>query len=192
MDKPETGGGLMWPPMLAFLLAACGTGEASLMQAPSHHAGGQLRVVTESSERKVRDCGNHDEMSLAVFDGSRRIFTHDYCSAYGLGTSRLVTDTRGKHYILLEHYQGRGTRASSGYLTIYGFAGDLDERARFLIRQPVDIDADLALEYGVHTPPGGGIIVSGPWTLFGELHIVAEAPDRSRTLVALDTASDAR
>ena len=192
MAKPETDGGFLWPPMLAFLLAACGTGEASSTQADSEQDGGQLRAVVALSDHKLRDCLFTDTLQLSVFDGSRRVLRHVYCSAYGGGSARIVTDTRGKHYILLKHSQDRGTHATSGYLTIYTLADGLDVRARLLISDPVGMDARSVYAYRVNTPQGGGMIVSGTWTLDRELRDGERAPERSRTVIALDTASEAR
>lgn len=196
-------GARFWPAVLVLLLAADGAGlarpagagaqrsrEASSRQASAGPERTPLRVTLGRASDD--HCGSLETQRLIVAQGNREIATHDYCSAYNRGGVSMVTDVRGAHYILLTYGEGHGTHAVSDWLTIFRLNGeDLQERANLLIREPIGIVADHMFNYRTRTPPGGGLIVSGAWIIddpYPNDHEY-EAPERSRTAIALDTAS---
>ena len=127
-------------------------------------------------------------MRLSILNQNRVIYRYNYCSEYGLGRARMVTDTRGRHYVLLEHAEGRGTRATTTYLTIYRFTDDLDERVRIPLEVPVGVQANSSYTYRLETPAGGGLILRGPWHLTGDLVPGEQASPSGRTALEIDTA----
>ena len=155
-----------------------------------------LRVDVLSILEGVPDtCGGGDAMRLVVFDGDRETATHSYCSAYSFGGARLISDARGNHFVLLEHGEGRGTRATNMYLTVFELNEILNERARLLIEEPAGIAADSIYQYRVESPPGGGIILTGAWTLnTADLspYEAGFASHRSRQILEIDTSFESR
>ncbi len=131
--------------------------------------------------------------TLAVFQGAREIDSHTYCSAYNRGGASLVTDARGGHYVLLVYGEGHGTNVTSDWLKVFRLTeGHLRERANVQVREPVGVMADHVLDYRPDTPRGGGLVLSGTWTVDdggsdAEFHL----PERSRTVIELDTATEA-
>jgi hypothetical protein len=151
---------------------------------------GPFRAIVQPRDEESEECGI-DGMRLLVLEGTRALTFLDYCSAYVLGSARAVIDRRGRRYVLLERYEGRGTRATSGFLTVYEFNGQrdgyLNERATLLKDEPTGWEATSMFHYQVETPTGGGIVIHGAWTVDGEMRGWGRPPDRSRTLLALDT-----
>jgi hypothetical protein len=111
-----------------------------------------------------------------------------------LGSARLVTDARGKHFVLLEHGEGRGSHATRMYLTVFELTayedrGYLEERVRLLIEQPLGIHSDSIYEYRVVTPEIGGMALHGNWTMDTSVMEPWEreiAPLRNRTVLEID------
>lgn len=94
---------------------------------------------------------------MSVFKGSRVVAVHRYCSAYGAGSARVVTDALGEEYVFLRHSIGHGTHASVDYVTIYRFNGRLVKLGRLLIRYPLGSFADANYDYAIRKPPRGGL-----------------------------------
>jgi hypothetical protein len=150
---------------------------------------GPLTVTVREEPRDPLDCGfSGDALVLAVSHERRLVDSVSFCSAYGISRARHLTDQRGDHFILLEHGEGHGTGATSYYLTVYRLAGvSLDERARWLSEQSAGPSGASIYSYRVETPPGGGIIITGRWTLNGQNRADDPALSRQRTVVAIDT-----
>jgi hypothetical protein len=208
MDRPmETkplGGWALFPLLSALSLAACGTGEASSAPGSTHSNRVQTQIQPDSSiqpariraiARSDRDspaCGVIDGMQLVVLEGNREVSREYYCSAYSRGRASLVTDARGEHYVLLQYSEGRGTRATTDHLRIYRLSdNDLDERADLEVRRAVGVSADQVYNYRAEAVPGGGLVVTGAWTIEGPRYeIDPEMPDRRQTIIAVDTAPE--
>ena len=92
----------------------------------------------------LKNCPN-ETVRVAVVEGQREIFDHHYCSEYGIGGGRLVTDAQDRHFVLIMHASGRGTHMTSRYLTIYRFTDRLDERAQVRIQAPFGINPTAML-----------------------------------------------
>jgi hypothetical protein len=153
-----------------------GVGEPSEGQAGDQPA--QLRVVTEWLDRATPECGITDAMKLTIFDGTRSLYTQEYCSAYAHDHAQLITDERNRHYLLLERGEGHGTHATAYDLTVYEFDSTLRERARLRVREPVGLYADAVYTYTARAAEGGGITISGRWSIDGELRPGERAPAR--------------
>jgi hypothetical protein len=180
--------------LAACFLAVCGTGDATTIQRQTKQEDAPLRLVIRTGSEDIPEfCEDFDPMRLVVFEGNREILYHDYCSAYGLGEARLVTDALGKHFVLLEHGEGRGNRSTSMYLTIFELdldtRGFLNERARLLVSEPVGLYVDSTYRYDVATPARGGIRLTGNWTMAREYMHPDElrvAPVRNRMVLEID------
>jgi hypothetical protein len=185
------------PAVLALFLAADGVGQVAPPpqstpaahrpvphQAGSRPATGQLRAVAQWYHGQREDCVYGDAMTLLVLDGQREVASHRYCSTQGIGHARMITDTRGVRYVLLEHAEGHGTHATSYYLTVFEFDDFLTERARFLIDDPI-VDGQSVYDFNVAAPPGGGIRLSGQWRVEGP---AVRPPPRRRSVYEFDTA----
>jgi hypothetical protein len=108
-----------------------------------------------------------DDLVLSITDRGRRVLVKHYCSAYGLGNARMVTDAIGHHYVFLEHSEGHGTSATTGYLKIYRFTNRLIEKDNFTISEFVGPDSVWTCHYVIHTPHGGGLQIILTRTLDG-------------------------
>jgi hypothetical protein len=199
--------------MIGLLLTGCGTGEATTIQtharqepsrsgvvaaqvgeatavrSPAKPGAGPLGAVLEPAPSVLPDCPTGDEMSLRILQRDREIYSRDFCSAYGLGEARLITDVRGRHYVLLEHLEGHGTHATSAYLTIYGFENGLDQRGRFLIDEPIGFEANATFDYEAEAASAGGIRVSGRWVIQGNRRPEDMPIFRENAVFEIDTAS---
>jgi hypothetical protein len=98
-----------------------------------------------------------DGLILSITDHGRVILKKHYCSAYGAGEVRMVTDAIGNHYVFLEYSEGHGTSATTGYLKIYRFTNRLIEKDHFTISEFVGPDSVWTCHYIIHTPHGGGL-----------------------------------
>jgi hypothetical protein len=199
--------------ILGVLAAGCGTSEATTTQAEAREQTsvseldaarssqttavsglakpdpGPLRAIFERAPKVLPDCPTGDEKTLRILQGDLEIYSHDFCSAYGHGEARLITDVRGRHYVLLEHFEGHGTRATSVYLTIYGFENGLDQRGRFLIDEPIGFEANATFDYEAEPAPAGGITVSGRWVIQGNRRSDDMPLQRDSAVIEIDTAA---
>jgi hypothetical protein len=186
-------------------LAACGTSEARSGHAQSEvnnranmvpdtrdapQPKQQLTGLNVALRRPPDDwCGSLETMRLVVLDGPRQIAYRDYCSAYNIGGTLLVTDARGGHYVLLTYGEGHGTHATSYWLRIFRLDENyLVERSNFQITEPLG-STDHVYVYRTETPPGGGLIVRGSWVVDDPRSSPPDlvVPERSRTVIELDT-----
>lgn len=121
---------------------------------------GELRAIVRnlSLDEGLESCPG-DTVSLRIMSGSEKSLDY-FCSAYGIAGVRLLTDKRGRHFVLLHHAEGRGTRVTFHYLTAYEFAGgELSERARLLVTEPIGLWADLTYRCSVRILSPGGFRV---------------------------------
>ena len=132
-------------------------------------------------------------MRMVLLDGNRQEYSRNYCSAYGLGYVQLIADARGELYLLLYDADGHGTGATGHYLNVYKIsAGRPDERGRFLISGLVRNNASWDLDYRTYAPPGGGIVVGGPWRFQAEISEPYIAGFRRQTTLEIDVARSAQ
>ena len=116
-------------------------------------------------------------MVLKILDGSSKAVLHEYCSAYGKGSARLVTDGRGRAFVLLDYSEGHGTHVTVDYLRVDEIVGDtLYERGRLVKSEPTGTFANLVFDLKVKTLPQGGISVTGRSRVDGELSADETAP----------------
>lgn len=146
-----------------------------------------LRVIRQETQNEL--CGL-EAATLIVLDRRREITRYNYCSAYGRGGASVVTDASGGNYVLLEYAEGHGTHATTDWLMVFRLTdGFLMERANFIIREPIAVIADHVYDFRAETPPGGGLILNGAWIVDdrGIDDDNIDVPERSRTIVAIDT-----
>ena len=131
-----------------------------------------LRALTQSlpSGEGPRDCFAGDAMRLRVLSGTDEVVVQDYCSAYGRGDARLLTDNRSRSYVLLTYGEGHGTRATTDYLQVYELIdGELHDRGRLVKTEPIGIHANLTYDFSVNTIASGGLVVVGRSRIDGPL-----------------------
>lgn len=109
------------------------------------------------------------QQSLCVFDADfvtlylrdkeniRRV-DHDFCSAYQGADAKLVKDGRGRNYVFLEHGEGRGTNATTHFLSVFRI---VDDHLRLVTKTeldwPTDIHARFGYSYSVRPSARGGL-----------------------------------
>jgi hypothetical protein len=154
----------------------------------------RLRANLDESPLDLPECYG-DTMRVSVHAGSRLVTTHDYCSGYSLGSAEIVTDARRRNYLLLESIMGHSSPPPSRTLTVFELTDYLYERARLLIDEPASSATRSTYEYRVATPAGGGLVISGGWTVDLDL-LDPEVRDyyrhRTGTVLEIDTAPLAR
>ena len=136
-----------------------------------------------------------DTMRLTIRNPQEIVYEELYCSAYQGGGARLVADSRRRHFILLEHAEGRGTRATTHYLTVFRLdqntyrsdLSTLSERARLGIVEPIGFEAFFRRDYRVETPAGGGLRVVGRSRIDGDLRPDENAPAAESFDLSIDT-----
>jgi hypothetical protein len=118
-----------------------------------------------------------DARVLQILRNGAVLLSQNYCSSYGKGRARLVTDQRGRRFVLLEYFEGHGTHASTGYLRVYELHGNhLKDRGRLVKSEAIGIEADLVFDISVKTPPKGGITISARPRVDGKLRPGEAAP----------------
>jgi hypothetical protein len=98
-----------------------------------------------------------DSKTLVVNDAGREVARLDFCSSYGHASADVVTDARGRSFVLLRYGEGRGTNAVQEYLAVFGLAKDLVEYARTPISAGAGPVSRWHYKYQVTKPPQGGI-----------------------------------
>ena len=120
-----------------------------------------------------------DTMRLKIIRGTKEVFVDEYCSAYGNGSARLITDTRGRNYVLLTYLEGHGSHASTTYLRVDELIGNaLYDRGRLVKSEPIGIGADLVFDLSVRRLPQGGLRIIGTSRVDGPLDRGQSAPPR--------------
>lgn len=169
------------------LLSGSGTGAPESVPPRTSE---QLRIVVNPSDTDFEDCD--DTMELRIFDADREIYKDTYCSKSHLGGARLVTDARGRHYVLIEQSPGGGEGAPVMFLEVNQLLDHLFTRARLRLPQAAAGNADAVGDYRVETPPTGGIVLRGPASV--EEEAAPGEPDPSAAhafVVRIDTETEA-
>lgn len=74
-----------------------------------------------------------DEVSLIVSDHGKTLGKDEFCSAYGEATTSVVQDMAKATYIIVEYAEGRGTNATTKFLSLYRLYPSLIEMIRIPI-----------------------------------------------------------
>jgi len=118
-----------------------------------------------------------DAMVMKVFRGSAEVITEEFCSAYGRSSARLITDNRGRNFVLLTYSEGHGTRATTYYLRVNELVGKtLYDCGRLTKSAPIGLHADLVVDFSVKTLAKGGIRIIGRSRVTGRLKRDETAP----------------
>lgn len=171
------------------LLAADGIGLASPLNARPARGHQPLRAQLTYVPGSRPDCQDGDGMVLTLDRGRRRVMSRNFCAALASGSARVVTDSRGRDYVLVEHAEGHGTHATSSYLSVYFFDGRLHDRGCALINQPWGFYTNSVFRYRVVTPPRGGLRLTGRWILDGPPRHDDPAFTRRSATFDVDTAA---
>ena len=123
-----------------------------------------------------------DAMLLTVSDGDRRLVAHRYCSAYGRGRARLVTDARGHSYVFVDHSITHGSHATSDLLTVYRFGKGLRQRVRLPALVPIGAFSDAKYSYEIRRPRRGGLELIGSVKVVGKAGKGDDVPDPPQRL----------
>lgn len=160
-------------PLRTFATIACENGLVQIVRvlllsllvaaaSPSGQPANAWRVKVTSGPLHSSACQFWgDAKVLQILRNGVVLLRQGYCSAYGQGGARLITDQGGRRFVLLEYFEGHGTRASTGYLRVYELHGkQLKDRGRLVKSEPIGMEADLVFDMSVKTLPKGGIIIS--------------------------------
>jgi len=115
-------------------------------------------------------------MHLSVFVEGRRIASRSFCSAYGKGSARVVTDARGRAYVLLDYSVGHGSHIASDLLAIYRVDKRLVRRGTLISRDPIGPDAEASYHYAIKMPRSGGLKFIGTLKVTGQRTALDSAP----------------
>lgn len=83
---------------------------------------------------------------------------HNFCSAYQRAKAKLIRDGRGRNYVFLEHGEGRGTNATTYFLSVFRV---VDDQLRLVTKTEIgwaiDSQAGFSYAYVVHPTRSGGL-----------------------------------
>jgi hypothetical protein len=117
-------------------------------------------TIQPTGDDDPHNCGfQGDSVTLVVTQDTRPPVKYDFCSAYGIShILQVIKDRAGRTYILVQYYEGHGTRATSKYLEIYSLnGGRLNARENELLEEPATFAADWVYTYNVALPAEGGL-----------------------------------
>jgi hypothetical protein len=98
-----------------------------------------------------------DSRTVIVTAEGKELTRLDFCSSYGAASADVVTDGRGKNFLLLRHGEGRGTNAVQEYLTIFTIAKDLVAYVRTPVSAGAGPQSRWHYRYRVITSARGGL-----------------------------------
>src|ERR1017187_10461006 len=101
-----------------------------------------------------------DHVILSISDNGKHLASKTYCTTFGKSTAKLVTDTRGVTYLLLEYGVGRGTNATEYFLDVDRLEGDLKQVFKKLISTATGPSSRYRYEYKAQTPKTGGLTLT--------------------------------
>jgi len=106
----------------------------------------------------AKECSGFSEDSriLRVKTNGREII-HEFCSSYGKAEAHIIRDSKGDNFLILRFGQGRGTNATSEYLSVYKIEKHLEEYARILVSEPAG-RSRCYYDYKIERPTRGGLI----------------------------------
>lgn len=116
-----------WPGRWTIALSLALTLESSVAV-----AGPVVRVETGPGHLNgVALCQFEDDsMTLIVNEGDKELTRQYFCSSYGKASARIIQDVRGESFVLVTYAEGRGTNATTEYLSVYHLAKNLVEYLR--------------------------------------------------------------
>jgi hypothetical protein len=109
----------------------------------------------------TKECGgfSEDSLTLKIKDNEKEI-THEFCSSYGKADAKITKDAVGDNFLILKFGQGRGTNATSEYLSVYKIEENLIEYARIPISAGAGSMSRWYYDDKIEKPKQGGLIIS--------------------------------
>lgn len=101
-----------------------------------------------------------DAMSLVVTDDGKELAREDFCSSFGRAAAKTVADQHGRNYVLLEYSEGRGTNATTTYLTVFRLTADLLEMMRIPLSWATGPTQRFAYAYDIANDQSGGLRIT--------------------------------
>lgn len=98
-----------------------------------------------------------DALTLVLADGNKQLGQENFCSSYGRARAAVVTDKRGRRYVMLEYNEGRGPNATVEYLRILRVANDIYELARVPLAWATGPTQRFSYRYQVRSADDAGI-----------------------------------
>jgi len=122
------------------------------------------RIVNVGNDSALEYCGifKEDDLNLIISDSGKDIASYRFCSSYGGAEVQIIRDKRNVDYVLLRHKEGRGTNATTEYLSVFRPDmskphGDLVELMRVPISAGANMTSRWHYDYKVYRPKMGGI-----------------------------------
>lgn len=107
----------------------------------------------------AKECGGFSEDSLILtINISRKELIHEFCSSYGNADAKIIRDESGSNFLVLKFAQGRGTNATSEYLSVYKIEKHLEEYARILVSEPAGRLSHSYYDYKIEKRKSGGLM----------------------------------
>lgn len=100
-----------------------------------------------------------DAMILVVTDDGKELVHEDFCSSYGKAAAKVASDKRGRTYVLLDYSEGRGTNATTEYLSVYRLTPNLPAVMRIPISWAVGMTQRFVYEYEAKPDESGGLLI---------------------------------
>ena len=110
-------------------------------------------------ETKECDGFSEDRLILRIKLNGEEI-TDEFCSSYGKADAQIIRDVRGDNFLILRFGQGRGTNATSEYLSVYRIAKNLIEHVRIPISEGAGQTSRWYYDYKIEKPKHGGLIIT--------------------------------
>ncbi len=142
-----------------------------------------LSVKIEPSNQKVDESSfEEDQLDLVLRSGTNVMDRVYLYSSYGMANAKLITDARGKHYVLVRHGRGRGTHVREEFLTVFKANRRLHEVVRFPMNGPAGDTSDWEYAYTLKRPKTGGLKFNMTLKLTGK-DATWFPEDKARTVV---------
>jgi hypothetical protein len=109
----------------------------------------------------AKECGGFSEDSLILtIKINKEEIKDEFCSSYGKADAKIIKDAHGDSYLILKFAQGRGTNATSDYLSVYRIDKNLIEYVRIPISEGAGPMSRWYYDYKIEKPKQGGLIIS--------------------------------
>ena len=110
---------------------------------------------------ETKECGgfSEDRLILTIKINKEEI-KDEFCSSYGKADAKIIKDAHGDNFLILKFSKGRGTNATSDYISVYRIDKYLLEYAKMPISAPAGPSSRWYYDYKVAKPKQGGLILS--------------------------------
>jgi hypothetical protein len=109
----------------------------------------------------TKECGGFSQDSLILkIKTKKEEITEEICSSYGNADAKIIKDAHDDYYLILKFGQGRGTNATSEYISVYKLDRSLIEYVRIPISEGAGTMSRWYYDYKIEKPKQGGLIIS--------------------------------